>query len=68
MKNNVAAYRVMFKMKQIELAKIIGIRPTTLSFKENGKHDWASSEMLKIYNEFKKYKSDIKFEDIFFTQ
>ena len=67
MKNNVAAYRVMFKLKQSDLADILGVRPNTLSFKENGKHDWTSSEMGHIYETFKRYKPDIKFEDIFFT-
>lgn len=68
MKNHVAAYRTMFRLKQAELAEMIGVMPTTLSFKENSKRDWTSSEMGEIYEIFKKYKPDIKFEDIFFTQ
>lgn len=67
MKNNVAAYRVMFKIKQSELADKIGISYSSLSFKETGRRDWTSTEMGDIYNEFKKYKPDLQFNDIFFT-
>ena len=68
MKNYVAAYRTMFHIKQSELAEMIDVTPSTLSFKETGKRDWTGSEMVRIWDIFKKDKPDIRIEDIFFNQ
>lgn len=47
---------------QSELAKIINVDPSTMSYKMNNKSEFTISEIKKIISYFKK-----TFEEIFFT-
>lgn len=55
--------RIAHDYKQKDMAKILGITPTTYSLKENGKREFTLSEAIKISQLF-----NMSIEEIFITQ
>lgn len=56
----------MYGITQKEIASVIGVTPTTYSYKENGKTYFNQREMITITNELKKHNPVITMDDIFF--
>lgn len=48
---NLEAEMARLKITQAKMAEVLGIRPTTLSFKLNGKSPLSLKECVKIKNE-----------------
>lgn len=52
-------YRLAYGIKQVDMAKIIGVTLTTYQRKEYGQYDFTLKEMRTMYNHFLKYNSKL---------
>lgn len=62
---NLRTEMLRYKLKQNDLAKLLGLSKTTLSFKLHGTSDFKLDEVNTILKEFKKYNKDITYEYLF---
>ena len=58
--------RALYKINQIDLAKLLGVTTNTYSSKERGNTAFTQSEMIKIVEFFKTFDNQVTMDDIFF--
>lgn len=64
--NIVKGYRSMLGLTQIDLAKILGVTPQSISNKERGRTSFTDKEKIKIRELVKEVKPDITIDELFF--
>lgn len=67
MNNSIKAYRVLLKIKQVEMAQKLGICLTSYNQKEQGKKEFTYSEMKALLNILKEQIPELTADEIFFT-
>lgn len=68
MKKNIKlkTLRMLYNLKQSDLAKILNIKNVTYTNKENGKYQFTDKEKLTIKEYFKNLGSDLTIDELFF--